>query len=184
MNHPSKTIFCFSDGAKKGSVEKGEKSIGIGGWGFHYYYLTPKGSRVEFADCGGNPKTTAPEMEVTAFCHALEALPIFPGSTYYLHVDNDYVAKSLVDNGKGMILSIQKRASFSGWLKGWIAKDYKRWVSKTKLEPIKYVPLWKRIVRRIEELVSNGVTIHVQWIPRSENSVADELSNQGVKYVK
>lgn len=111
-------VKVFTDGAARGNPE------GPGGYGVVLEYVDTKGQLHTREYSRGYKKTTNNRMELMAAIVALEALT--KPCDVELYSDSKY----LVD------------AFNQHWIENWIKKDWKR----GKNEPVKNIPLWKRLL--------------------------------------
>ena len=119
-----KSVIVYTDGACSGNP-------GPGGWGAILRY----GDRKKEMS-GGAAETTNNRMELTGVIEALSALK--EPCHVSLYTDSQYIANAINE----------------GWLKSWIAHNWKR-----KTGPVKNADLWKRIVELFER---HQVEIH--WV--------------------
>lgn len=111
-------VKVYTDGAARGNPE------GPGGYGAVLEYVDTKGQLHTREYSRGYKKTTNNRMELMAAIVALEALT--KPCDVELYSDSKY----LVD------------AFNQHWIDNWIKKDWKR----GKNEPVKNIPLWKRLL--------------------------------------
>ena len=171
---PAFTVLTNSDGACKATNGHGK-----GAWGYITRYLTLTGTQISLTNKGVKSDTTAPEMEVFALYNAFDTITVFENKEYIFLVDNDYVAKTLVKNGSGVIQTLGKRPNFTGYVSSWMKTDpddYKKW-KKADKKPIAHVEKWFFITQKISLLCSKGNKVHISWVPREYNSVADKIAN-------
>lgn len=126
---------------------------GPGGWGAVVIDETG-GERVELS--GGEARSTNNRMELTAAIRALESVP--EGETVALYTDSIYLKKGITE-----------------WLRGWIARGWKRKTGKLQNED-----LW----RHLADLVSrHDVSWH--WIKghagHRHNERADALATAAIR---
>ena len=119
-----KSVTIYTDGACSGNP-------GPGGWGAILRYGDKKKEM-----SGGAAETTNNRMELTGVIEALSALK--EPCHVSLYTDSQYIANAINE----------------GWLKSWIAHNWKR-----KTGPVKNADLWKRIVELFEK---HQVEIH--WV--------------------
>lgn len=135
-----KSVTIYTDGACSGNP-------GPGGWGAILRY----GDRKKEMS-GGAAETTNNRMELTGVIEALSALK--EPCHVSLYTDSQYIANAINE----------------GWLKSWIAHNWKR-----KTGPVKNADLWKRIVELFEK---HQVEIH--WVKghaeNEYNNRCDELA--------
>lgn len=142
------TLEIWTDGACKGNP-------GPGGWGVLMVYGS---HRKEM--CGGLPRTTNNQMELTAVIRALQA--IRRPCPVRLHLDSSYV-----------------RDGITGWIHGWKKKGWKT----AGGSPVKNVELWQKLDQLVTDYKSKA---QIEWVwvkghagdPGNER--ADELANEGV----
>jgi len=131
------TIYLYTDGASSGNP-------GPGGWGA---VLQCGALRKEMS--GGFALTTNNRMELLAVIMGLEAIK-WTNSEVEVWSDSQYVVKAVTE----------------GWLKKWMAKDWKN---------VKNPDLWQRFV---EVYKRHNVTFH--WLKghagHPENEVCDRLA--------
>ena len=135
-----KSVIVYTDGACSGNP-------GPGGWGAILRYGDKKKEL-----SGGASETTNNRMELTGVIEALSALK--EPCNVSLYTDSQYISNAINE----------------GWLKSWIAHNWKR-----KTGPVKNADLWQEIVRLFEV---HNVEIH--WVKgHSENEYnnrCDELA--------
>jgi ribonuclease HI len=136
------SVTIYTDGACSGNP-------GPGGYGI---ILTDEaGRRKELS--GGFKRTTNNRMELRAVIVGLEALK--RPSKVRVVTDSQYVAKAIKE----------------GWLKGWVARGWR----KADKKPVLNVDLWKRLMPLLEQ---HDVTF--EWIKghagHAENERCDELA--------
>lgn len=135
-----KSVIVYTDGACSGNP-------GPGGWGAILRY----GDRKKEMS-GGAAETTNNRMELTGVIEALSALK--EPCHVSLYTDSQYIANAINE----------------GWLKSWIAHNWKR-----KTGPVKNADLWQEVVRLFKV---HNVEIH--WVKgHSENEYnnrCDELA--------
>ena len=107
-----KSVIVYTDGACSGNP-------GPGGWGAILKYGNKKKEM-----SGGEAETTNNRMELMGVIAALSALK--EPCIVSLYTDSQYIANAINE----------------GWLKSWIAHNWKR-----KTGPVKNADLWKEIVR-------------------------------------
>ena len=144
-----KSVTIYTDGACSGNP-------GPGGWGAILRY----GDRKKEMS-GGAAETTNNRMELTGVIEALSALK--EPCHVSLYTDSQYIANAINE----------------GWLKSWIAHNWKR-----KTGPVKNADLWKRIVELFEK---HQVEIH--WVKghaeNEYNNRCDQLAvAESKKYKK
>lgn len=111
-------VKIYTDGAARGNPE------GPGGYGAVIEYVDSKGQLHTREYSKGYKKTTNNRMELMAAIVALEAL------TKPCEVELYSDSKYLVD------------AFNQHWIENWVKKNWKR----GKNEPVKNIPLWKRLL--------------------------------------
>ena len=135
-----KSVIVYTDGACSGNP-------GPGGWGAILKYGNKKKEM-----SGGEAETTNNRMELMVVIAALSALK--EPCIVSLYTDSQYIANAINE----------------GWLKSWIAHNWKR-----KTGPVKNADLWKEIVRLFEV---HQVEIH--WVKghaeNEYNNRCDELA--------
>jgi ribonuclease HI len=135
-----KSVIVYTDGACSGNP-------GPGGWGAILKYGNKKKEM-----SGGEAETTNNRMELMGVIAALSALK--EPCIVSLYTDSQYIANAINE----------------GWLKSWIAHNWKR-----KTGPVKNADLWKEIVRLFEV---HQVEIH--WVKghaeNEYNNRCDELA--------
>ena len=135
-----KSVIVYTDGACSGNP-------GPGGWGAILRYGDKKKEL-----SGGASETTNNRMELTGVIEALSALK--EPCNVSLYTDSQYISNAINE----------------GWLKSWIAHNWKR-----KTGPVKNADLWQEVVRLFEV---HNVEIH--WVKgHSENEYnnrCDELA--------
>ena len=135
-----KSVIVYTDGACSGNP-------GPGGWGAILKYGNKKKEM-----SGGEAETTNNRMELMGVIAALSALK--EPCIVSLYTDSQYIANAINE----------------GWLKSWIAHNWKR-----KTGPVKNADLWKEIVRLFEV---HQVEIH--WVKghaeNEYNNRFDELA--------
>lgn len=150
----------YTDGACKGNPGKG-------GWGWIEYCILDSGVVLEISDCGGSLNTTNNQMELTAVIEFLKHAPI---GSYHIHSDSQYVLKSLVENGNGVL---KTPGVYSGWMKGWLHKGFK---ANSKL--------WKDLDALIRHHLKHGTLLEFSYVVGHSgdkgNDRADKLANMGV----
>ncbi len=144
-----KSVTIYTDGACSGNP-------GPGGWGAILRYGDKKKEM-----SGGAAETTNNRMELTGVIEALSALK--EPCHVSLYTDSQYIANAINE----------------GWLKSWIAHNWKR-----KTGPVKNADLWKRIVELFEK---HQVEIH--WVKghaeNEYNNRCDQLAvAESKKYKK
>ena len=144
-----KSVTIYTDGACSGNP-------GPGGWGAILRYGDKKKEM-----SGGAAETTNNRMELTGVIEALSALK--EPCHVSLYTDSQYIANAINE----------------GWLKSWIAHNWKR-----KTGPVKNADLWKRIVELFER---HQVEIH--WVKghaeNEYNNRCDQLAvAESKKYKK
>lgn len=113
MSEQKPKVTIFSDGACSGNGNNG-----VGGWAAVLLF----GDREQELS-GGKKDTTNNQMELTAVCEALEALP--QPSRVTLYTDSQYVKKGITE-----------------WIHGWVKNG---WVN-SKREPVANKELWLRLL--------------------------------------
>ena len=135
-----KSVIVYTDGACSGNP-------GPGGWGAILKYGNKKKEM-----SGGEAETTNNRMELMGVIAALSVLK--EPCIVSLYTDSQYIANAINE----------------GWLKSWIAHNWKR-----KTGPVKNADLWKEIVRLFEV---HQVEIH--WVKghaeNEYNNRCDELA--------
>lgn len=135
-----KSVIVYTDGACSGNP-------GPGGWGAILKYGNKKKEM-----SGGEAETTNNRMELMGVIAALSALK--EPCIVSLYTDSQYIANAINE----------------GWLKSWIAHNWKR-----KTGPVKNADLWKEIVRLFDV---HQVEIH--WVKghaeNEYNNRCDELA--------
>ena len=135
-----KSVIVYTDGACSGNP-------GPGGWGAILRYGDKKKEL-----SGGASETTNNRMELTGVIEALSALK--EPCNVSLYTDSQYISNAINE----------------GWLKSWIAHNWKR-----KTGPVKNADLWQEVVRLFKV---HNVEIH--WVKgHSENEYnnrCDELA--------
>ena len=158
----------YSDGACKGDNR--------GGWGAYLVLEAPSKPIITFNRFGGKRVTTNQEMELMG---ALEILKLIePGCFVTVHMDNDYVLRGLIADGRDGY--IEKGQPPNGWAKGWAQNG---WKTKSKTD-VKHRKIWEALVARCNELVEGGSKLRLCWVKGHSgvegNEVADKLANLGV----
>ena len=116
-------VTIYTDGAARGNPD------GPGGYGAVLQFIDSKGVLHEKELSAGYKKTTNNRMELMAAIVALEEL------TKPCEVDLHSDSKYLVD------------AFNQHWIDSWIKKGWKR----GKIEPVKNIDLWKRLLKAKEQ---------------------------------
>ena len=140
-------VKIYTDGAARGNPD------GPGGYGTVLEYVDIKGQlHVKELSCG-YVKTTNNRMELMAVIAGLEALN--RPCTVEVYSDSQYVVNAFNQH----------------WVEGWIKKNWKR----GKIEPVKNVDLWKRLLAAKEP---HSVTFH--WVKghdgHPQNERCDKLA--------
>ena len=154
-------IEVYTDGACKGNP-------GPGGWGWAEFR-----NGFIFTDCGGEKEdTTNNRMELMGLIQFLEKSPS-NGEHYIIHIDNQYVLKGIIKDGKHGTLDTPGK--YTGWMKIWIAKNFKN---------IKNVDLWTRLDKTIQYHLKSGSILEFKHVSAHKgnfgNELADSLANTGV----
>ena len=128
---------------------------GLGGWGVYIEY--PDGQVAEY--CGGEANTTNNRMELQAAIQGLEHTP--RDQPVLIWTDSSYVQQGI-----------------SQWIHGWKSKNWR----KADGKPVMNADLWQQLDQAVQ-----GRQIDWRWIKghagHAGNERADELANQGTRYV-
>ena len=143
---PLPHVDLFSDGSSRGNP-------GPGGYGTILRFQKPTGEIVEKELSQGYVRTTNNRMELMGVIAGLECLRTACDVTVY--TDSQYVVKAFNDH----------------WIDGWLKRGWKN-ASKN---PVKNVPLWKRLLEakkdhRVQFVWVRGHAGH------QENERCDELA--------
>lgn len=162
--------IIYTDGACKGNPGKG-------GWGWVDYSTGGSlKSTIAYTNCGGNINTTNNRMELTAVIECLKDLPLNRNSAA-IYSDSMYVLQGLVKGGDGVLVLQNKKVNFTGWMKAWIERNFKK---------VKNVDLWKELAYQIERYLTRSeiplIFRHVKGHSNDEgNDMADALANRGIE---
>lgn len=146
---------------------------GKGGWAWvelHYDTSPSNASDVPYQICdnGGAINSTNNRMELTAIIRFLEDAP--RGKSYLIHSDSEYVLKSIIRDGNGVMSTTP--GEYSGWLKMWLLKKFK-----------KNEDLWREFDAIARKHIQNGTQIEFKWVKGHSgmygNELADKLANDG-----
>lgn len=154
-------ILGYSDGSCDPSTRKG-------GWGCVIYTPTNGELCLGFSNFGSKVDTTNNEMEMTGF---LELLQLLPRCTKrcLLILDSQYCLRT-ISKADGRLLQVD------GWCVKWD-------VLTNENSSRKNAQLWKKIILKIEDLLSNGIEIYLRWQKSHNgeegNEFVDSLANQG-----
>lgn len=179
MSNNSKitNVIGYSDGAC--SI----KGAGFhpGGWGATISYFDGEsGNTMRWHMYDGKAKTTNNEMEMTGMLKLVELVPRGVKECI-LHSDSEYVLKSIVSGGNGIIQKrmMGKGVEFSGWVGGWMRNGWKN----SKNEAVKNMKLWETLTAAITDLANSGTVIEFKYVKGHSgvkgNEIADVLSTLG-----
>src|SRR5690554_6915262 len=135
---PETLLIIYCDGAAKGNP-------GDGGWGF--VVLDEAGARIHEA-CGGAPRVTNNQMELTAMIRTLEWLE---GRRAIVRTDSQYVQKGLTE-----------------WLPGWKRRG---WRSSTGTA-VKNTELWQTL-----DVLASAARAQVEWVRGHNGDAGNEWAD-------
>jgi len=166
-------LSCYSDGACK-------VNPGRGGWGTVMIRETDN-MVYRWIRYGGKKQTTNNEMELTGALEGLKMCPV--GHDIVFYMDTQYVLKGLINGGIDGYVAKSKlgdRVVFTGWLHGWMSRN---WI-KADGKKVLNLGLWQQIVKECEKHVSGGSTLRFKWVKGHSgdagNEFADQLANLGI----
>jgi len=140
----------YTDGACKGNP-------GTGGWAWVWY---PDDSFGHIYNCGAEKSTTNNRMELKAVIEALSE--ILTSSELHLYTDSTYVLKGMVASSGDVV----NPKNYTGWLKGWISKDY---------YGVKNSDLWKSLHALL--LKKTGYTLRIFYVRGHSGNVGNTLAD-------
>jgi len=167
------SIVAYTDGSCK-------PNPGPGGWGWAYHYVSIPA--LVFVNSGGAIDTTNNQMELTALIKFLRSLRKGTKGVREIdiHMDTQYVLKSLVRGGEGILSYDLRGPRYSGYAQGW------NFIQGTKRggQTLPNAKLWRKLHVELKWWTFRKVEFRFHWVKGHSNDpgndLVDKLAQQAV----
>jgi ribonuclease HI len=147
------SIQAYTDG----SCKKGH-----GGWAWIMFY---ENSSIVFSESGGEKKTTNNRMEIMALIKLISFLKDIYHNEIHIHIDSQYVLKTIVDGGEGILSMRNNKVNYTGWIKRWDSSA-KNW------------DLWKELDKVLNNYLTKDKKICFHWVKGHSKNFGNDLADK------